>query len=218
MSQDFTADFEGRAALLVLTEDGEFSASWSLGRAEVTIGRLPENDVYIDDRWISRHHARIRREGARYVLEDLGSKNGLFLNGKRLIEPAALEDGDVIQIAPRFRLTFVDNESTAPLFQTLPGVALDANSRRVWVRGIEVDPPLSNHQFVLLQTLVDAPERVFTRDDLIAVVWPEEDPAGVSDEAINSLVRRMRSRLNEIDPTARFVVAVRGHGFRFEQP
>ncbi len=211
-------DFKGRTALLVLTQDGEFCSSWSLDQAQVMIGRLPENDVYIDDRWISRHHARICREGSRYVLEDLGSKNGLFLNGKRLVEPAALEDGDVIQIAPRFQLTFVDNESTAPLFQTLPGVTLDTNSRRVWVRGIEVDPSLSNHQFVLLEMLVNSPERVFTRDELISAVWPEEDPSGVSDEAINSLVRRLRSRLNEIDPVARFIVAVRGHGFRFEQP
>ncbi len=218
MDRDIAADFEGRAALLVLTQNGEFRASWSLDKPHLTIGRLPENDVCIDDRWISRHHARIRREGTHYLLEDLGSKNGLFLNGKRLLAPTALQNGDVIQLSPHFQLTFVDSESTAPLFQTLPGVTLDATSRRVWVRGIEVEPPLSNHQFVLLQTLLSAPERVFTRDELIAAVWPDENPAGISDEALDSLVRRLRSRLNEIDPVARFIVAIRGHGFRFEQP
>lgn len=204
-------------ALLVLTRDGEFCQNWVLKGTAITIGRLPEAEVCIDDRWVSRYHARIRHDGTRYFIEDLGSKNGLFVNGKRVVEPLALEDGDCIQIAPRYQLTFVDNESTAPVFRGQPGIAIDESARRVWVMGVELNPPLSNHQFVLLQALANAPDRVFSRDELIGIVWPNEDPSGISDEAIDSLIRRLRSRLNEIDVASRFIVAVRGHGFRFEQ-
>lgn len=205
-------------ALLVLTHDGEFCASWVLSREQSTIGRQDDNLVCISDRWISRHHACISCQGTRYVIEDLGSKNGLFVNGTRVVEPLVLQNEDRIQIAPRYELTFVDSEATAPVFQQQAGIVVDEITRRVWVLGIELDPSLSGRQFVLLQALVNAPGRVFSRDDLIPIAWPDENPAGISDEAVNSLIRRLRSRLTDIDPAHRYILAVRGHGFRFEQP
>jgi hypothetical protein len=205
-------------ALLVLTEDGEFRQSWVLAQALTTIGRQDDNVVCVPDRWVSRHHACIRCDGTHYILEDLGSKNGLFVNGSRVVEPVVLEDGDRIQIAPCYELAFVDNEATAPVFRQQAGIVVDEVTRRVWVMGIELDPPLSSRQFALLQSLVNAPERVFSRDDLIPIAWPGEDPAGISDEAVNSLIRRLRERLTDIDPSHRYILAIRGHGFRFEQP
>jgi len=184
----------------------------------MTIGRLSTNDIVINDRWISRRHARIRRDGMHYVIQDLESKNGLFVNGKRVTGPVVLQDGDQIQIAPRLQLAFVDSEETAPVFQLQQGVMIDEQTRQVWIQGIELQPPLSTRQFALLSALADAPERVFSRDELIGAVWPDEDPAGISDEAVNSLVRRLRKRLQEIEPGARFILAVRGHGFRFRYP
>ena len=207
-----------REALLILTKDGKTEQTWSLTNEVTTIGRWDDNDVTIPDRWVSRHHAEIRRRGARWVLHDLGSKNGLFLNGKRVGEPVALEDGDQIQIAPRCLLTFVDSEATAPVLQGQRGVVIDAGACRVWVRGQELEPPLSNAQFTLLMVLTEQPGRVFSRDELIAQVWPDEDPSGISDEAVNSLVRRLRGRLMSVDPGHRYVFAIRGHGFKFEQP
>jgi hypothetical protein len=205
-------------ALLVLTQDGEFVASWVLAQEQTTVGRQGDNTVCVPDRWVSRHHACIRCDGTHYIIEDLSSKNGLFVNGQRVVEPAVLEDGDRIQIAPRYELTFVDNEATAPVFRQQAGIVVDGVARRVWVLGIELDPPLSSRQFVLLQALVNAPGRVFSRDDLIPIAWPDEDPSGISDEAVNSLIRRLRGRLTEIDPSHRYILAVRGHGFRFELP
>lgn len=207
-----------QGALLVLTQDGEFCQSWVLAQALTTIGRQEDNVVCVPDRWISRHHACIRCDGTHYIIEDLGSKNGLFVNGSRVVEPVVLEDGDRIQIAPRYELAFVDNEATAPVFRQQAGVVVDEITRCVWVLGIELDPPLSSRQFVLLQAFVNAPGRVFSRDDLVPIAWPDEDPAGISDEAVNSLVRRLRNRLTDIDPSHRYILAVRGHGFRFEQP
>jgi DNA-binding response OmpR family regulator len=207
-----------RDALLILTQDGKAQGNWPLNKEATTIGRWEDNDVVIADRWISRHHAEIRREGTRYVLHDLGSKNGLYVNGQRWTRPLALEDGDQIQIAPRCMLAFVDSEATAPVFQEQGGVKVDESACRVWVQGQELDPPLSSAQFTLLVTLVNQPGQVFTRDELIARVWADEDPEWVSDEALNSLVRRLRKRLMDVDPDHRYIFAVRGHGFRFEQP
>lgn len=222
------ADSQRAEALLVLfctdSAEREPSQYWALDKRVVTIGRWEDNDVVIPDRWISRHHASIRREGVsgpgriRYLIEDLDSKNGLFVNGRRITSAVILEDGDQIQMSPRYSLTFVDSEATAPLFPSRTGVRIDENTRGVWVMGQELTPPLSSAQFTLLRTLAGSPGRVFTREELAGLVWPGEDPAGITDEAVNSLVRRLRKRLMSIDPCKRYIVAVRGHGFKFEQP
>jgi len=207
-----------REALLILTIDGKPEQNWSLAQEVTTIGRWDDNEITIPDRWISRHHAQIRRQGAHYVIYDLDSKNGLFVNGKRVTQPVTLENGDQIQIAPRCLLTFVDSEATAPVFQAQSGVVVDESACRVWVRGQELDPPLSSAQFTLLTILTGQAGRVFSRDELIALVWPDEDSSGISDEAVNSLVRRLRGRLTDVDPGHRYIFAIRGHGFKFEQP
>ena len=65
-----------------------------LARELTTIGRAIENDIVVTSKRVSREHARIRREGRKLLLEDLGSTNGTFLNDERLAAPAELRDGD----------------------------------------------------------------------------------------------------------------------------
>jgi DNA-binding response OmpR family regulator len=225
MNQENREERKSQAeAMLVLLEQGEDGVHratrqhWMLSRPVTTIGRWEDNDVPLLDRWISRHHAEVRREGQRYVLYDLDSKNGTFLNGKAIPEPQPLENGDCIQLSPRYSLSFVDSEATAPLLQGQPGVRIDEDARRVWVQGRELDPPLSGAQFALLRALVGSPGYVYSRDKLRALAWPGESPEGISDEAVNSLIRRLRRRLMEVDPGHRYIYAIRGHGFKFEQP
>jgi len=206
-----------QGALLVLHEGDEIRSSWPLDADETTIGRWPDNDVVIADRWISRHHALITRRGLRYVVKDLGSKNGTFVNGQRLTGPQELEDGDRIQVAPNYQFSFVDAEATAPVWLAGPQLRLDAAQRQVWVAGQEILPPLSPAQFAFLELLSREPDRVFNRDEIIAAVWPESIALGVSDEAIDSLVRRLRKRLAKVDPAHNYIQAVRGHGFRLIQ-
>ena len=62
--------------------------------APVVIGRLADSDFVIDDRTVSRHHATIRREGAFWVLVDLGSKNGTRVNGVPIDGRAVIRPGD----------------------------------------------------------------------------------------------------------------------------
>ncbi|MDH3944707.1 MAG: FHA domain-containing protein [Anaerolineae bacterium] len=71
-----------------------------------SIGRKLENDLVIQDMLVSREHARISYEKQKFMLEDLGSTGGTFVNGKR-VEKSVLNQGDVINIA-NVALTFVN--------------------------------------------------------------------------------------------------------------
>jgi len=206
------------AALLLRIEGGEIKQRWSLAAPVTAIGRWQDNDVVVDDRWVSRHHARVRREGDQYLVEDLGSKNGTLVNGRRITGPMLLSDGDEIQVAPLIPLTFVGYAATAPLPSEAgeAGLEFDLTTRQVRVRGCFLDPPLSQAQFTLLALLAEEPGRVYSRDEVIAAVWPEAQAEGVSDEAIDAMVRRIRLRLRELDPGREYIVTMRGYGFKFE--
>ena len=78
-----------------------------LVRERVTIGRSRESDIFLPDQWLSRHHAEIRRDGASYVVVDLGSKNGTLLNGDQIDSSQRLRDGDIITLGEHV-LTFSD--------------------------------------------------------------------------------------------------------------
>lgn len=67
-----------------------------LMRAVVGLGRHPENDIVLDDRTLSRFHARVERRGDRYVVIDLGAQNGVHLNGQRITGESDLVPGDRI--------------------------------------------------------------------------------------------------------------------------
>ncbi len=65
---------------------------------ELTIGRAPGCKVLIDDSFVSQLHARVFRRGNITLLEDLGSTNGTFCNGKRVTAPLTLKKGDRVQV------------------------------------------------------------------------------------------------------------------------
>jgi DNA-binding winged helix-turn-helix (wHTH) protein len=202
------------SALLILQDaPGVTSAEWDLQARTTTIGRAETSRVVLADREVSRHHAEVRHADDRYVLVDLGSRNGTFVNGRRITGAVALVDGDEISIAPRFRLLFVDNDATLATRPMPYGVHVDATSRTVTVAGRVVDPPLAPQQFALLQLLASDPSRVFTRDEIAATCYPDA-LGGVSDQAIDGVVRRLRARLTALVPAARYLVTVRGHGLR----
>ena len=85
----------GGGSLVVMDDGG--SRTVSLDRPVTTIGRLPESDVVLDDAGASRQHARIRNADGEFVLADLGSTNGTFVNEEPVRE-RVLEDGDRITI------------------------------------------------------------------------------------------------------------------------
>lgn len=93
---------EGRAVLKLKSETGE--EVFVLGDQSLTIGRNPKNDIVLLDRTISRQHARVGREGGRWVLTDLSSGSGLVVNGART-RRAELNNGDQIEMGD-FKFTF----------------------------------------------------------------------------------------------------------------
>jgi len=79
-------------------------------QAEVTLGRSPECDFALNDQNISRRHALIKRTWNGFTVQDLGSKNGVLVNGKRADGPAPIKDGDEIQVGG-IKMTFIDPAS-----------------------------------------------------------------------------------------------------------
>ena len=207
------------SAMLILQQRAGMGQRWPLDQqGALTIGRGEDCDVILRNRHISRYHARISWVDGRYSVEDLGSKNGTHVNGRELTAPQVLEDGDEIQIALRFKLAFVDAGATAPLtFSEAEeaGLRLDEATRQVYMEGLLLEPPLSPAHYRLLKLLVEGDGSIVNREVVVHTVWSEVLEEGVSEQAIDALVRRLRERLAELDSEHQYVVTVRGHGFRF---
>ncbi|HEY52069.1 MAG TPA: FHA domain-containing protein, partial [Caldilineae bacterium] len=191
-------------AMLILQRGEGGSQRWPLNQELMNIGRGPDCDIVLPDRVVSREHAFIQRREDGYYLFDRNSKNGTFVNGEAVTASRVLHDGDEIQIALRFRLTFVEAGATAPLTMDLvspaseSGLQLDDTRRTVEIHGRALTPPLSVAQYRLLKTLVEAEGAVVSRDTVVRVVWPEDESVGVTEQAIDALVRRLRERLAEL--------------------
>lgn len=204
------------AALLIQQPDGAVREV-PLDAGRTVIGRAPECDVVIEGRMVSRQHAAVRRVGEQYTVEDLGSHNGTTLNGELLTQPQVLHDGDRIELGGVGRLLFADGDATST--RPLPpsaDIALDALTQDVWVEGQRLDPPLSPAQFSLLQLLYARANQICTRDEIAAAVWPEVH-GGVSDEAIDALIKRVRARLGEVQNGQRYLETLRGRGIRLRR-
>jgi hypothetical protein len=96
----------GDTVLLIRTGGGREGEAISFDSDVLTIGRSPHSDLFLDDVTVSRHHARVIRDESGYLIEDLNSLNGTYVNRKR-IERHRLSDGDELQIG-KFKLAFLE--------------------------------------------------------------------------------------------------------------
>lgn len=94
----------------------------NLVRDEYTVGRAEENTVRLTERNISRRHARLGRNGSGWMVEDLASYNGCFVNGVRVSEPQKLEHGDLVQLGD-YRLEIMDEVVAQAVY---PGTTVPA--------------------------------------------------------------------------------------------
>jgi len=99
-------------ARLVLSIDGQVLAEYNMSKERYTIGRLPDNDIRIDNPAVSGHHALIINILNDSFLEDLNSTNGTYVNGK-IVKKHAMQHGDVITVG-HHALRFIDSESDSP--------------------------------------------------------------------------------------------------------
>ncbi len=116
-------------AELIVIDGPESGREFAL-RADQTLGRLQANDIPIHDAKMSRKNTRIFRQGKHWVVQDLGSKNGTWLNGES-IHAERLEDGDEIRVGEtlfRFALTEKGTKGSAGLADVAK--ATEAGSRR----------------------------------------------------------------------------------------
>ena len=205
--------------VLIAYEGDQEGERWTLNDETTVIGRSYDCDIVLPERQVSRHHAEIERDDGGYLLHDLGSKNGTFVNGERVRgEPYRLNDGDEIQIALYIKLGFVGADATIPLELHGPhrGLCVDRPAKRVYIGGQEVMPPLSPAQYRLLEVLIDNEGEVVSRDEIVEAVWSEDEAFGVTEQAIDALVHRLRDRMGSMDPDHEYIVTVRGHGLRLE--
>jgi pSer/pThr/pTyr-binding forkhead associated (FHA) protein len=99
-------------ARLVLSIDGQELAEYNMSKERYTIGRLPDNDIRIDNPAVSGHHALIINILNDSFLEDLNSTNGTYVNGK-IVKKHAMQHGDVITVG-HHALRFVDSGADEP--------------------------------------------------------------------------------------------------------
>lgn len=114
-AEEHLSGVEGLApgtALLVVKRGPNAGSRFTLDSDQVSAGRHPESDIFLDDVSVSRRHAEFRRTSDGYEVVDVGSLNGTYVN-REAIEAAGLTSGDEIQIG-KFRLVFLSGDPSAP--------------------------------------------------------------------------------------------------------
>ncbi len=102
-------------ARLILSLDGQTMAEYNMNKERYTIGRLPDNDIRIDNPAVSGHHSLIINILNDSFLEDLNSTNGTYVNGK-LIKKHALQHGDTVTVG-HHQLRFVEEDEQQDEFE-----------------------------------------------------------------------------------------------------
>ncbi len=93
------------SALLVVKRGPNAGSRFLLDRVTTSAGRHPDSDIFLDDVTVSRRHAEFRRDAGEFVVVDVGSLNGTYVN-REPVDTAVLANGDEVQIG-KFRLVFL---------------------------------------------------------------------------------------------------------------
>ena len=179
-----------------------------------TMGRAVECDIVIASKSISRENTRLHREGRRWFVEDLGSTNGTYLNGERIIAPMELRDGDSLKVG---EITFIFHDPDTTIRENpVPELEVDVSAGVVRVNRKAVS--LSPKEYLLLAYLYERRGQVASKDEIGRSVWPEYQAGGIFDYQIENLVRRLRTRI-ELDPALpQLLITVRGLGYKLMAP
>lgn len=175
-----------------------------------TVGRAVECDVVVASKSISREHARLYRQGRRWFVEDIGSTNGTFLNGERVIAASDLRDGDCLKVG-EVEFIFHDPDTTTRE-NPVPDLEVDtaAGVVRVDRRAVTLSPK----EYLLVAYLYERRGQVCSKDDIGHAVWPEYEAGGIFDYQIENLVRRLRTRIETDPANPQLLFTVRGLGYK----
>lgn len=196
-------------ARLVALADDVTPAEFLLSGEEHILGRAPGCDIVIPRQTISRLHARITREGPRYVLRDAGSANGTFVNGLPLIGAHVLSDHDTIGLgATGGLLRFLDPDPTVVAGARL---RFDERAQVFLLNGQPLDLPPG--QFRLLLHLHRNLGALCSRESCAAAIWGRDYDPGLDAEALDRAVSNLRAALRRADPSADLIQTRRGLGY-----
>ncbi|NTU78605.1 MAG: FHA domain-containing protein [Chloroflexales bacterium] len=173
------------------------------------LGRSSECDVVVREGRVSRRHAQIERRGDHYILSDLGSSNGTYVNGQRLLGQHLLRNEDRIGLGnPTALLRFVDPEAT----QISAGVLrFDERSQSFVLGGAPLDlPPL---QLMLLVHLFQHAGEVCSRSSCAQAIWGRPYDARLDQGALDTALSDLRKALRQADPTVDPIETRRGLGY-----
>ena len=188
------------------------------------IGSSATADVSIDNPYVSRTHAQIIFDGERFQLRDMDSKNSTFVNGARIVgEGHVLEVGDRIELAEgEVSLRFASRSMTVALPAASVSesgaeqgeVVVDTRSREVWIQGKKLELQLSRKEFDVLSLLFQRKGEACSKDDIATAGWPERTEGDVGDQEIEQTIRRLRLRIEPGPSQPRYIVTVRGYGYK----
>lgn len=179
-------------------------------QAEVTkLGRGIENEIVIISKRASREHAHIRTNGRRTFLDDLGSTNGTYLNGERVLGSVQLRDGDEISIG---EVTFIFHDPESTTRETpFPELEVDADAGVVRLNRRIVQ--LSPKEFSLIAFFDKQRGRVCSKDEIGRAVWSEYQ-TGIYDYQIENLIRRLRTKIESDPNNPVLLITMRGLGYK----
>ena len=107
---------------------------YALDTDQISIGRDSSNEIAVNDAEVSRRHSRLTFQGGKYVLEDLGSTNGTFVNGQRLTGPRVLKSGEVISLGEQIVFVYEAVDSD-------PGATMVSQRKAPAARPVTTPPP-----------------------------------------------------------------------------
>jgi hypothetical protein len=210
-----------RFGRLICVSGPHAGQEYELDQDITIVGRTAEAGIRLEDQFASRQHAEVRHTDNAYQVHDLHSKNGVFVDARRLPSggSAWLSDGMEVQFAStRFRFYDPSATVTAPSLIAVrePGLRVDITTRQVYVDGVTLEPALSVKQFDLIWFLYQNRGRVVSKDEIAQAVWPEAQ-GDVYDANIDRMVSRVRSRIEpDGDENTRFIHTIRGYGYQME--
>jgi hypothetical protein len=202
--------------LTIKRQDGQYrELEWD--QAVLTIGRDGANDIVIDHPLASRRHARLERSDDGFLIRDLESTNGTYVNQERVLGAHPLHSHDQIIIADTV-ITIQDPEATVKgvlppelLRAVREELRVDSRTKEVYIKGQNLQPPLTVKEFQLLELLYERRGQVISKDEIARQVWDYE----VFDyNAIDALVYRLRQRIEPEPTNPRYLVTQRGFGYK----
>jgi DNA-binding response OmpR family regulator len=190
------AAFSGPPPRLLATEPDVQPSELALEADVATLGRSALCDVVIPRETVSRLHARIAREGPRFLLQDAGSANGTFVNGERLTAPHLLANRDLIGLGgPAPLLAYADPDPTVVARSRL---RFDERSLRFFLGAQPLE--LTPNEFRLLRFLHQHSGQLRTREQCAEAIWGPDYVPGWDAATLDRVVSNLRRKLRQADP------------------